>query len=634
MRNRRGRKTRKRGGMKAKSSSFKNRLDMARKTAEDVKTGTLKPQGKVGLVPIPVARKAITHTNVAEAIPVVEGVLVKSARNNSSNTDNFLLGNTRGARKTGDFIDRINETPMPKPPTKPPMSKPPVKNRTIKLKPAAPLPITNFNDPKTQEMIANLKSLGISLPANPMPPLPPSTMTFPIFVKAVLEDKLNDITDEQLSPDKRSEFCLTQIDASAIKDEFVIANVSGFELTIPWIKLNGCSPILVAATFGLVQPCKQIIEYVSNENQIILLSGCDSFGNNALSLCAQYGYKSLCEYLIGEHKRLGIHLEGYMWPSNVYGDCFGKTPLMLAAECGHLELIKILLRNGANPLAKNDIHQNTLHHCIIKCCPTPSGYKTPFGYILLNTNEWSQYDLAHDDTYKNKEFVWRFNRIIHLLLRFMIFENGDYSAGVYRKNGLKTALENDDNGKNKTNVWDDSANNGNGAYTHYTLTNNSNWMAYYYLRSGHNKVFHSLTIQQSEGLSDFVDKYRSPFIQKTGKNKTYSSKTYSSGDYAFKSKLFTSDADTIVPIIKNDSNMFAELEKGFNRDIWEKTTSKDFIHYFLRYLFYEEPIPKESENDKIQKLLSIKRQIYLLKINQHNLKPFVPTNRTLKSYKK
>jgi ankyrin repeat protein len=364
------------------------------------------------------------------------------------------------------------------------------------------------------------------------------------------------------------------------------------------------------------------------------LSGCDFFGNNALSLCAQYGYKSLCEYLIGEHKRLGIHLEGYMWPSNVYGDCFGKTPLMLAAEFGHLELIKVLLRNGANPLAKNDINQNALHHCIIKCCPTPSGYKTPFGYILLNTNEWSQYDLSHDDAYKNKEFVWRFNRIIHLLLRFMIFENGDYSAGVYRKNGLKTTLENDDNGKNKTNVWDDAANNGNGAYTHYTLTNNSNWMAYYYLRRGHNKVFHSLTMQQSEELSVFVDKYRSTFIQKTGKNKTYSSQTYSSGDYLFKSKLFTSDADTIVPIIKNDSNMFAELEKGFNRDIWEKTTSKDFIHYFLRYLFYEEPIPKESENDKIQKLLSIKRQIYLLKINQHNLKPFVPANRTLKSYKK
>jgi hypothetical protein len=632
----RNRRTRKRGGMKAKGSSFKNRLDVARKTAEDVKTGTLKPHGKVGLVPIPVARKTITHTNVVkeipvvEAMPVVEAIAVKSARDNSSNADNFLLGNPRGVKTSGDFIDRINETPMPKPPSKPKATS----NRTIKIKPAAPLPITNFNDPKTQEMIANLKSLGISLPANPMPPLPPNTMTFTIFVKAVLEDRLKDITDEQLSPDKRAEFCLTQIDASAIKDENLIANVSGFELTIPWIKLNGCSPILVAATFGLVQPCKQIIEYVSNENQINLLSGCDSFGNNALSLSAQYGYKSLCEYLIGEHKRLGIHLEGYMWPSNVYGDCFGKTPLMHAAECGHLELIKVLLRNGANPLAKNDIHQNALHHCIIKCCPTPSGYKTPFGYILLNTNEWSQYGLAHDDAYKNKELVWRLNRIIHLLLRFMIFENGDYSAGVYRKNGLKTALENDDNGKNKTNVWDDAANNGNGAYTQYTLTNNSNWMAYYYLRRGNNKVFHSLTMQQSEGLSVFVDKYRSQFIQKTGKNKTYSSKTYSPGDYSFKQKLFTNDTDAILPIIKNDPNMFVELEKGFNKDIWEKTSSKDFIHYFLRYLFYEEPIPKESENDKIQKLLSIKRQIYLLKINQHNLKPFVPANRTLKSYKK
>ena len=159
-------------------------------------------------------------------------------------------------------------------------------------------------------------------------------------------------------------------------------------------------------------------------------------------------------------------------------------------------------------------------------------------------------------------------------------------------------------------------------------------MAYYYLRSGHNKVFHSLTIQQSEGLSDFVDKYRSPFIQKKSKNKTYSSNTYSPGDYYFKQKLFTNDKDNIAPIIKNDPNMFVELENGFNKEVWEKTTSKDFIHYFLRYLFYEEPIPKESENDKIQNLLSIKRQIYLLKINQHNLKPFVPTNKTLKNYTK
>jgi hypothetical protein len=98
MSNHRGRKTRKRGGMKAKNSSFKNRLDAARKTEDDVQTGTLMPHGKVGLVPIPVARKAITHTNVVEAMPLVEGVVVKSARDNSSNKDKFLLGNAHSMK--------------------------------------------------------------------------------------------------------------------------------------------------------------------------------------------------------------------------------------------------------------------------------------------------------------------------------------------------------------------------------------------------------------------------------------------------------------------------------------------------------------------------------------------------------
>jgi len=175
MKNHRGRRTRKRGGMKSsfrnrldvarqtaekvgKNSSLKNRLALARQTEEAVETGVLKPVDKseVGSVPIPVAVRADIQSNRVEAIPVVKGVVVKNSRDDvgssrdsrslfgNNSYDNNFLESKPTVNASSDFIDRLNKTSIPKPPTKP---KPPT-NRTIKVKPVAPLPVTNFNDPK------------------------------------------------------------------------------------------------------------------------------------------------------------------------------------------------------------------------------------------------------------------------------------------------------------------------------------------------------------------------------------------------------------------------------------------------------------------------------------------------------
>jgi len=410
----RNRRTRKRGGMKAKNSSFKNRLDAARKTEEDVKTGTLRPQGKVGLVPIPVASKVIAHANVAEAMPVAEAVAVKGARDDVGSrhgNDNFLESKST-VNASGDFIDRINNTTIPKPPT----SKPPVKNRTIKVKPAAPLPLTNPNDPKIKEFIANLKPMGIELPQPKlMPPNPPPTQIvlpqrkqpdFTDVIIAILEDKIISTEVEQ-EPNKTPEIDTTIINKfynerillSNILDKLPItATISGINMTIPWTVIDECTPILIAAKFGLVGPCKQILESVDDAKKAEMLRDYDKDAHTPLSFCAKYGYQELCEYLIGEHQRLGIPLEGTEWdrlasvyekteinellgtdialtepysvfldelrradPSKIenydlvlkrmerislFGDSGTKTPLLIASEQGHLGIVELLLCGG------------------------------------------------------------------------------------------------------------------------------------------------------------------------------------------------------------------------------------------------------------------------------------------------
>jgi hypothetical protein len=79
--------------------------------------------------------------------------------------------------------------------------------------------------------------------------------------------------------------------------------------------------------------------------------------------------------------------------------------------------------------------------------------------------------------------------------------------------------------------------------------------------------------------------------------------------------------------------MFLELEQGFDRSVWSAAGSKDFIHYFLKYLFFEEHVPHRSENDRIQEALLFQRQLYMLQLGHRSLKNFNPVrnNKTKKN---
>ena len=720
MSNYRGRKTRKRGGMKAKNSSFKNRLDAARKTEEDVKTGTLRPQGKVGLVPIPVAVRA----NVVEAVPVVEGVLVKSARDNSSNTDRFLSGNTRGARMSADFIDRINETAIPKPPT----SKPPVKNRTIKVKPAAPLPLTNLNDPKMKEFIANLKPMGIEIPLPKlMPPNPPPTQIvlpqrkqpdFTDVIIAILEDKIKIITEVEQEPNKTPEIDTTVINkfynerilVSNILDKLPItATISGINMTIPWTVIDECTPILIASKFGLIRPCKQIMESVDDVQKVEMLKDYDIDANTPLSFCAKYGYQELCEYFIGEHQRLGVPLEGTDWdrttsiyekteinqllgqnitltepysvfldelrradPSKInnyemilkkmerislFGDVSTKTPLMIASEQGHLGIVELLLCGGAvrkavsrpgtrknkktekkdlrsreelmrmcaNPLAMTSEKKTALHLCTHKCCPSQTSYETVYGNVIANDQYRLQYNQVHDDKYKNMNHVMRFNRIIHLLLRFMIFENGVIGQNK-RPNGLKIALQNAayensiyDDGLG-IDVWDNTKN----CFTTFLFDKKLNWLTFFQKRIGIQSTQSALN---SNIERNFQSDYITPFVN---------------SNYTLVEHVFNNSNEKCV-FIKGDPNMLIELEKGFANNVFtvgEKTFTQangttitvdnnisSFVDYFIRNVlhrqFYRDRFV--SANDQvIEAMLDGRDEYNRQNIRQLNLRYRVP----------
>lgn len=718
----RNRRTRKRGGMKAKNSSFKNRLDAARKTEEDVKTGTLRPQGKVGLVPIPVASKVIAHANVAEAMPVVEAVAVKGARDDVGSrygNDNFLESKST-VNASGDFIDRINNTTIPKPPT----SKPPVKNRTIKVKPAAPLPLTNPNDPKIKEFIANLKPMGIELPQPKlMPPNPPPTQIvlpqrkqpdFTDVIIAILEDKIISTEVEQ-EPNKTPEIDTTIINKfynerillSNILDKLPInATISGINMTIPWTVIDECTPILIAAKFGLVGPCKQILESVDDAKKAEMLRDYDKDAHTPLSFCAKYGYQELCEYLIGEHQRLGIPLEGTEWdrlasvyekteinellgteialtepysvfldelrradPSKIekydlvlkrmerislFGDSGTKTPLLIASEQGHLGIVELLLCGGvvkkamsksgtrknikrdlrrpkeiarmcANPLAMTSEKQTALHLCTHKCCPSSASYETVYGNVIANDQYRLQYNAVHDDKYKNMNHVMRFNRIIHLLLRFMIFENGVIGANK-RPNGLKIALQNAayedsiyDDGLG-IDVWDNARN----CFTTFFFDKKINWFSFYQKRTG---------IQSTQSAIDsniernFRSDYISPFVNT---------------DFTLVKNMFNRPDEKCV-FIRGDPNMFVELEKGFANDVFtvgEKTFTQadgtmitidnnisSFADYFVRNVlhrqFYRNPFV--SANDRaIEAMLEGRDEYNRKTVRQRDLRYRVP----------
>lgn len=575
---------------------------------------------------------------------------------------------------------------------------------TKKLKPA-PLP----KGPIPAEMLNAVKELK---PQIVMPPKPPPT--FVSVIKAILEDNIKIMTeaepDSNKTPDVDTtmiqQFYATRIFDSEMAAPTISAQVSGIDMVIPWSILDECTPILVATKFGLVSPCKQIMDSVDDTQKIEMLKDYDVDGNTPLSLCAKYGYQTLCKYFIGEHQRLGVHLEGHEWdkspnipqkaeinallgetidlesPYSVFlakfrdvvdkkripnydvklkrfesmsliGNCQQNTPLMIAAECGHLGVVEMLLCGGsvnsvakgkktrskaeirrlsANPLATNSVRKTSLHLCAKYCCPTQASYNTIMGDVVSNDPFRKQYNIVHDDKYRAELNIWRFNRIIHFLLRFMIYEHGIIDDGNKRPNGLKVALQNAlypdskyDDGLG-IDHWDTDLN----QFTTFFFEQKINFISMFQGKYGLESV--ESAIQHADDNIK-TSRYITPFIDSNNHI----------NDIVF------NDPREKCAFIKGDKNMFIELEHGFSPNVFRlgsilyadgqgniKSIDNDidsFAEYFRRSVLYKKMYraKQTTDNDKYIESAERGRSKYIDRIDEmertYDLRRVLPIRR-------
>ncbi len=79
------------------------------------------------------------------------------------------------------------------------------------------------------------------------------------------------------------------------------------------------------------------------------LNARDILGHTMLSVCARNGYKEKAEFLLSMDAEV-----------NTREEVLGRTPLMIAAYCGHTPLVRLLLKAGADATMRDDQGETAL----------------------------------------------------------------------------------------------------------------------------------------------------------------------------------------------------------------------------------------------------------------------------------
>ncbi|ETO30508.1 hypothetical protein RFI_06610 [Reticulomyxa filosa] len=124
-------------------------------------------------------------------------------------------------------------------------------------------------------------------------------------------------------------------------------------------KLDGCTPLWIAASRGNFGCIKHLIHYGADLNKPDR-----SQGATPLFVAAQNGNKEAVDLLLAAKADVNQSRNGD-----------GTTPLMMAAHNGHTDVVDIMLRSGADPIRVNRLGLNALgcaamqgHEIIVRLC--------------------------------------------------------------------------------------------------------------------------------------------------------------------------------------------------------------------------------------------------------------------------
>ena len=124
--------------------------------------------------------------------------------------------------------------------------------------------------------------------------------------------------------------------------------LEGADIEIDAANNLGQVALNIAADKQMLQSCKILIQKEATVNQ------CDNDGWTALMFAVAKGNYDICNFLISTGATVDIHDRQ-----------FSQTPYLIAVRHGHLEIMKLLLKQGANP-ADIDYYERTALHIAVE----------------------------------------------------------------------------------------------------------------------------------------------------------------------------------------------------------------------------------------------------------------------------